>query len=277
MTDESEPRVVLGVCGGIAAYKAVEVCRRLVDAGVHVAPGAHRRRAALRRRRSRSRRSRRSRARTDAVRRARSDPAHAARPAGRSRGRRAGDRQADRQVRGRASPTTSSPRRSSRRARRCSSCPAMHTEMWEHPAVQENLATLRRRGRARARSRSRPPRGRRRRRRPPRRPGTHRRARRSTLLEPRQRARWRWPASVVVTAGGTREPIDPVRFVGNRSSGKMGHAIAQQAAPPGCAGHARHHGRPAGIAARGRGRAGRDRGADAPTPCSRSRRAPTSS
>ena len=32
------PRVVLGVCGGIAAYKAVEVCRRLVDAGVYVAP-----------------------------------------------------------------------------------------------------------------------------------------------------------------------------------------------------------------------------------------------
>ena len=31
-------RVVLGVCGGIAAYKAVEVCRRLVEAGVHVAP-----------------------------------------------------------------------------------------------------------------------------------------------------------------------------------------------------------------------------------------------
>src|SRR3954453_21502592 len=31
-------RVVLGVCGGIAAYKAVEICRRLVDAGVHVAP-----------------------------------------------------------------------------------------------------------------------------------------------------------------------------------------------------------------------------------------------
>ena len=31
-------RVVLGVCGGIAAYKAVDLCRRLVDAGVHVAP-----------------------------------------------------------------------------------------------------------------------------------------------------------------------------------------------------------------------------------------------
>ena len=32
------PRIVLGVCGGIAAYKAVEVCRQLVDAGVHVIP-----------------------------------------------------------------------------------------------------------------------------------------------------------------------------------------------------------------------------------------------
>ena len=32
------PRVVLGVSGGIAAYKAVEICRRLVDAGVHVTP-----------------------------------------------------------------------------------------------------------------------------------------------------------------------------------------------------------------------------------------------
>ncbi|MFM7507963.1 MAG: flavoprotein, partial [Actinomycetota bacterium] len=31
-------RVVLGVCGGIAAYKAVEVCRQLVDAGAHVVP-----------------------------------------------------------------------------------------------------------------------------------------------------------------------------------------------------------------------------------------------
>jgi phosphopantothenoylcysteine decarboxylase/phosphopantothenate--cysteine ligase len=36
--------------------------------------------------------------------------------------------------------------------------------------------------------------------------------------------------SVVVSAGGTREPIDPVRYLGNRSSGKMGHAIADEAA-----------------------------------------------
>src|SRR5204862_3119207 len=35
---------------------------------------------------------------------------------------------------------------------------------------------------------------------------------------------------LLVTAGGTREPIDPVRFIGNRSSGKMGHALADEAA-----------------------------------------------
>jgi len=40
---------------------------------------------------------------------------------------------------------------------------------------------------------------------------------------------------VLVTAGGTREAIDPVRFIGNRSSGKMGHAIADAAARRGAA------------------------------------------
>lgn len=39
--------------------------------------------------------------------------------------------------------------------------------------------------------------------------------------------------SVLVTAGGTREPIDPVRYIGNRSSGKMGNAIALEAAARG--------------------------------------------
>ena len=38
---------------------------------------------------------------------------------------------------------------------------------------------------------------------------------------------------LVVTAGGTREPLDPVRFIGNRSSGKMGIAIAKAAANQG--------------------------------------------
>jgi phosphopantothenoylcysteine decarboxylase/phosphopantothenate--cysteine ligase len=108
----------------------------------------------------------------------------------------------------------------------------MHTEMWEHPAVQENLTTLRRRG-------------------------VH-------VLEPEEgrlaggdvgAGRLAEPARiaetalallgqargalagvrVVVTAGGTREAIDPVRFVGNRSSGKMGHAIAREAARRGAA------------------------------------------
>ena len=37
-TSDGRPFVVLGVSGGIAAYKAVELCRRLVDAGCHVAP-----------------------------------------------------------------------------------------------------------------------------------------------------------------------------------------------------------------------------------------------
>jgi phosphopantothenoylcysteine decarboxylase/phosphopantothenate--cysteine ligase len=40
---------------------------------------------------------------------------------------------------------------------------------------------------------------------------------------------------MLVTAGGTREPIDPVRFVGNRSSGKMGYAVAERAARRGAA------------------------------------------
>ena len=38
---------------------------------------------------------------------------------------------------------------------------------------------------------------------------------------------------VLVTAGGTREPIDPVRFISNRSSGKQGHALAEAAADAG--------------------------------------------
>jgi phosphopantothenoylcysteine decarboxylase/phosphopantothenate--cysteine ligase len=38
------------------------------------------------------------------------------------------------------------------------------------------------------------------------------------------------PRSNLVTSGGTREPVDPVRYLGNRSSGKMGHAIANEAA-----------------------------------------------
>ncbi|MCK1797808.1 bifunctional phosphopantothenoylcysteine decarboxylase/phosphopantothenate--cysteine ligase CoaBC [Streptomyces sp. XM4193] len=110
--------------------------------------------------------------------------------------------------------------------------PAMHTEMWEHPATRENVATLRRRG--------------------------------ATVVEPAVgrltgadtgRGRLPDPARlfdvcrrvlargdraadlagrhVVISAGGTREPLDPVRFLGNRSSGRQGYALATTAAARG--------------------------------------------
>jgi phosphopantothenoylcysteine decarboxylase/phosphopantothenate--cysteine ligase len=103
--------------------------------------------------------------------------------------------------------------------------PAMHTEMWENPATQANVALLRSRG--------------------------------FVVIEPAVgrltgadtgKGRLPDPESifdiarralagkhdlagrhVVVTAGGTREPLDPVRFLGNRSSGKQGYALARTA------------------------------------------------
>jgi len=106
----------------------------------------------------------------------------------------------------------------------------MHTEMWEHPAVQENLATLRRRGvhvvdpeaghlagGDEGEGRLADP--------------TRIVAAAADVLATGDLAGVR----VLVTAGGTREPLDPVRFVGNRSSGKMGHALADAAAGRGAA------------------------------------------
>ncbi len=108
--------------------------------------------------------------------------------------------------------------------------PAMHTEMWEHPATQANVATLRQRG--------------------------------ALVIEPAEgrltgadtgKGRFPEPAEifevarallgragapnlldlagrhVVVTAGGTREHLDPVRYLGNRSSGRQGYALARTA------------------------------------------------
>jgi phosphopantothenoylcysteine decarboxylase/phosphopantothenate--cysteine ligase len=106
--------------------------------------------------------------------------------------------------------------------------PAMHTEMWEHPATQANVATLRARG--------------------------------SVVVEPAVgrltgtdsgKGRLPEPAEifalcrrllaghaagadlagrrVVISAGGTREALDPVRFLGNRSSGRQGYALASTA------------------------------------------------
>jgi len=113
--------------------------------------------------------------------------------------------------------------------------PAMHTEMWEHPATQDNVATLRSRG--------------------------------TLVIEPaegrltgRDTGKGRLPdpdelfavaldvlsrvahgsatqdlagRQVVVSAGGTREFLDPVRFLGNRSSGRQGYALASTAAARG--------------------------------------------
>src|SRR5690242_7069854 len=105
--------------------------------------------------------------------------------------------------------------------------PAMHTEMWEHPATTENVATLRRRGAIVIE----PAVGR----------LTGADSGKGRLPEPadictilRRNLAGRTTADmagrhVVVTAGGTREPLDPVRYLGNRSSGKQGFAFAVSA------------------------------------------------
>lgn len=107
--------------------------------------------------------------------------------------------------------------------------PAMNVQMWEHPAMQENLQRLRDRG--------------------------------VTIIEPEagdlacgmtgtgrlaavetiaaaviailRRTQDLADETILITAGGTREMIDPVRFIGNRSSGKMGHALADMASARG--------------------------------------------
>jgi phosphopantothenoylcysteine decarboxylase / phosphopantothenate---cysteine ligase len=103
--------------------------------------------------------------------------------------------------------------------------PAMNPRMWSHPATQENVETLRRRGveligpehgdTAEGEV------------------GVGRMTepeeifeRCVSLLEKREQLRGR---RVLVTAGGTREPLDAVRFLGNRSSGRMGAALAAEA------------------------------------------------
>jgi phosphopantothenoylcysteine decarboxylase/phosphopantothenate--cysteine ligase len=103
--------------------------------------------------------------------------------------------------------------------------PAMNVEMWRHPATRANLALLEERG-----VRAVPPAsgylacGM---------VGEGRLAEISAIVEATLgalgRSRDLEGETVVVTAGGTREAIDPVRFIGNRSSGKMGYALAEAA------------------------------------------------
>jgi phosphopantothenoylcysteine decarboxylase / phosphopantothenate---cysteine ligase len=106
--------------------------------------------------------------------------------------------------------------------------PAMHTEMWEHPAVQRNVATLVADGCTVVGPESGELAGGD--------FGVGRMADPDAIVE--AVVGGQGPLSgttVLVTAGGTREPIDPVRFIGNRSSGKMGNEIALAAARRGAA------------------------------------------
>ena len=221
------PRVVLGVTGGIAAYKAVELTRRLRDAGFHVAPILT----------------------PDATRfvgpvtfsALASEPARVSlyddttTPIPHTYLGQTADlivvapataHFIARYAMGLADDLLTATLLATRAP--VLLCPAMHTEMWEQPSVQENLATLRRRG--------------------------------VLVMEPESgvlaggdegAGRLPEPAAiaslvehilqkndegilsgrrVVISAGGTREPIDPVRVLSNRSSGRQGHALAEVAA-----------------------------------------------
>lgn len=217
-------RVVLGVSGGIAAYKAVEICRRLVDAGAHVAPimteDSHRFIGEV------------------TLSALASEPVHKSlwddsSPIPHTRLGQNADvivvaPATARVISAYATGYSHDLLTATLIATRAPVvlCPAMHTEMWEHPAVMDNIATLRARG--------------------------------VVIVEPQEgrlaggdtgTGRLADPEAIVaavelvlsggsrdlegvnlmVTAGGTREPIDAVRVIANRSSGKQGYALAEAA------------------------------------------------
>jgi phosphopantothenoylcysteine decarboxylase / phosphopantothenate---cysteine ligase len=224
-------RVVLGVCGGIAAYKAVEVCRRLVDAGVHVTPvlteDAHRFVGAV------------------------TFSALASEPAQRSLWDEASPIPHTR-LGQRADLVVVVPATAHTIARYAAGlsddllcatllatrapvvlCPAMHTEMWEHPSVRDNLALLERRGVEIVPPESGRLAG-----------GDSGEGRLAdpAVIAAHVLARLGAAARrdldgvhLAVSSGGTREPLDPVRFITNRSSGKQGLALAVAAARRGAA------------------------------------------
>ncbi|MGV8966104.1 MAG: bifunctional phosphopantothenoylcysteine decarboxylase/phosphopantothenate--cysteine ligase CoaBC [Cellulomonas sp.] len=106
--------------------------------------------------------------------------------------------------------------------------PAMHTEMWQHPATRANVATLRSRGvhvlepdsgRLTGADTG-----------PGRLPEPEQIAAAAlALVEPNRAEQDLAGRHVVISAGGTREPLDPVRYLGNRSSGRQGYALARTA------------------------------------------------
>jgi len=105
--------------------------------------------------------------------------------------------------------------------------PAMHTEMWLHPATMHNVATLRSRGAVVLEPASGRLTG------ADSGPGRLPEAEEITVLagllleRPDALPHDLSGVKALVTAGGTREPLDPVRFIGNRSSGKQGYAVAR--------------------------------------------------
>ena len=230
--------LILGVTGSIAAYKAAYLLRELTARGG------------------------RRHGRDDGARPRVRGAAHvpdALRPAGAHRpvrpaGARGGGARGARRARRRCSssrrpprtrwpaprsgwPTTSWARSCSRCAARCCSPPRWTAACGSTPRCRPTSATLRGRGVDRARA----GRGRARVRPHAARAGC---PRSRTIVEAAERLLWprRDLAGehVLVTAGPTREPIDPVRYLTNRSSGRMGYAIAAQAVRRGAAGDARH-------------------------------------
>jgi phosphopantothenoylcysteine decarboxylase/phosphopantothenate--cysteine ligase len=128
----------------------------------------------------------------------------------------------------------------------------MHTEMWEHPATQHNIAMLRARGTVVAQPASGRLTGAD--------SGAGRLPEPTEIVELATLLLHRGDAlrddltghHVVVSAGGTREPLDPVRYLGNRSSGRQGYALARVAAQRGArvtliAGHTADLTDPAGV------------------------------
>jgi len=215
-------KIVVGVTGGIAAYKAVELCRRLVDAGAHVIPvmtkGAEHfiGRTTL------------SALASEPVQTSLWDEESPIPHTQLGQG-------ADLVI---VAPATA--RSIAAYAHGFSHdlltnvliatrapvliCPAMHTEMWEHPAVRANIELLRARGvhivdpeSGRLAGGD---------------IGHGRLASPEVIVAAAERLLGPGDLSgvrLVVTAGGTREPIDPVRVIANRSSGKQGYALAAEA------------------------------------------------
>lgn len=215
--------IVLGISGGIAAYKSIDLLRRLVDGGAHVAPimtaDAHRFVGPV------------------TVSALASEPLHTSlwddsSPIPHTRL----GQNADLIV---VAPATA--RVIAAYAMGLSDdllvatliatrapvvlCPAMHTEMWEHPSVVDNIALLKSRGVVVVEPQSGRLAGGD--------VGTGRLADSETILAAISSVlsanKDLAGCKVVVTAGGTREPIDAVRVIANRSTGKQGYAIAEEA------------------------------------------------